>query len=323
MDLQHLRRIGLPTVGEGHETTETCERRPEIFNRRVLAVMPTHSEFDEEAVAAAAAGLPVARFTLTNEVTLAGLPEKGPGDPFVGIFRGFMLSKQRRQFLHDKLRGLGVEPAEYAAAHLFPATFAALRPLSPRAEWVSVDPKRVQPANFAEVVQSVSGWGCPYVLLKDFVKSAKAHGQRFMKVPVDGDLSELACDFVAARGSQFNEGVVFKEYVDLVRYPARGEPTTNEWRLWFMQGLLVEASPNSFQGDAAVPPPEALLAEVAKMAKCIPNPYITIDVAEAETGWIVLEAGDGGVSGPAPGQDLRHHWQLLAAHFGKADGPSA
>ncbi|CAE7218308.1 asaB [Symbiodinium sp. CCMP2592] len=38
------------------------------------------------------------------------------------------------------------------------------------------------------------------------------------------------------------------------------------------------------------------------MAKCIPNPYITIDVAEAETGWIVLEAGDGGVSGPAPGQ---------------------
>ncbi|CAE7220085.1 p2xE, partial [Symbiodinium microadriaticum] len=234
-------------------------------------------------------------------------------------------------------------PAEYAAAHLFPATFAALRPLSPRAAWVSVDPNRVQPANFAEVVQSVSGWGCPYVLLKDFVKSAKAHGQRFMKVPVDGDLSELACDFVAARGSQFNEGVVFKEYVDLVRYPARGEPTTNEWRLWlrdptmdsprrnfvhgraskFMQGLLVEASPNSFQGDAAVPPSEALLAEVAKMAKCIPNPYITIDVAEAETGWIVLEAGDGGVSGPAPGQDLRHHWQLLAAHFGKADGPSA
>ena len=33
----------------------------------------------------------------------------------------------------------------------------------------------------------------------------------FMKVPVDGDLSELACDFVAARGSQFNEGrVVYK-----------------------------------------------------------------------------------------------------------------
>ncbi|CAE7218323.1 p2xE [Symbiodinium sp. CCMP2592] len=63
-----------------------------------------------------------------------------------------------------------------------------------------------------------------------------------MKVPVDGDLSELACDFVAARGSQFNEGVVFKENVDLVRYPARGEPTTNEWRLWFLGGPCLRAS---------------------------------------------------------------------------------
>lgn len=69
--------------------------------------------------------------------------------------------------------------------------------------------------------------------------------------------------------------MVFKEYVDLVRYPGRGEASTNEaqlcflhamhlgpdpvgrlaprhlaakeWRLWFLGGNLMEVTANSFQ----------------------------------------------------------------------------
>jgi len=43
---------------------------------------------------------------------------------------------------------------------------------------------------------------------------------------------------------------------------------------------------------------------------------MTVDFAEGEDGWIALEAGDGGVSGPAPSQDLEQHWAALARGFG-------
>jgi hypothetical protein len=43
---------------------------------------------------------------------------------------------------------------------------------------------------------------------------------------------------------------------------------------------------------------------------------MTIDVAERSDGsWFVLEAGDGGVSGPATGQDIAAHWRQLRKVF--------
>lgn len=189
--------------------------------------------------------------------------------------------------------------------HFFPASYATLAPLSPRATWRPVD-ATATPGLFAECLEEVKGWGCRYVVLKDYVKSAKAHGSRFMQVPVDDDLPEVACDFVKARGARFNEGVVFKEYVELVRYPGRGDFTTNEWRLWFMHQNLVEITANSFQEVEQVEPlPEEVLQQVKEMAKQIQSPYFTIDLAETDSGaWIILEAGDGGVSGLATSQEL-------------------
>ncbi len=96
---------------------------------------------------------------------------------------------------------------------------------------------------------------------------------------------------------------------------------------------MAQAVPNSHQGPAAPRPPASLLAALASAAAAIPSPYITIDVAEvaglaglaglagvSEGRWIVLEAGDGGVSGPGPGQCLREHWALLYKHFQDVEG---
>eukprot|EP00435_Cladocopium_sp_Y103_P052766 s1352_g16.t1 len=138
-----------------------------------------------------------------------------------------------------------------------------------------------------------------------------------MQVPVDDELPEVAMDFVKARGARFNEGVVFKEYVELVRYPGRGEFTTNEWRLWFMHQNLVEITANSFQEVEQVEVlPEEVLQQVKEMAKHIQSPYFTIDLAETDSGaWIILEAGDGGVSGLATSQDPQEHWKYLHKYF--------
>ena len=61
-------------------------------------------------------------------------------------------------------------------------------------------------------------------LAYDITASAKRSLMYFPTIPVHSGPSAVPA------------GVVFKEYVDLARYPARGEPTTNEWRLWFLGG---------------------------------------------------------------------------------------
>eukprot|EP00434_Breviolum_minutum_P016086 symbB.v1.2.014178.t1/scaffold1030.1/size143088/2 len=291
--------------------------------RPVVAVMPDDVEFDEEVQAALACGFPVCRFHL--DATSARIVQWLGTDVDVagalGIFRGYMLSRQRRKFLHESLEALGVNllvtPSQYENAHFFPATYATLASLSPRACWQPVESSTTSPEIFQTTLREVESWGCRYVLLKDYVKSAKAHGTRFMQVPVDDELPDTACDFVHARGARFNEGVVFKEYVELARYPGRGDYTTNEWRLWFIQQELVEISPNSFQVEDEVEPvPVDVLQQVTSMAQSIDNPYITIDVAETVSGtWMILEAGDAGVSGLAPNQEPEQHWAYLRKYF--------
>ena len=81
------------------------------------------------------------------------------------------------------------------------------------------------------------------------------------------------------------------------------------------QGLVIKVLPRDVYTN---PPVHILLAlvEIARDRKCT---YTTIDIAEAANGnWFVLEAGDGGVSGPATAQDfgkLREHWADIANHF--------
>lgn len=293
----------------------------------LVALLPCHPEFDEEAAAAAEVGLPVVRFHFDEELQIVDETSvlSLMADGCLALLRGFMLSGNRRRLLQDACAQRGIKltasPFEYEDVHYYPNAYDRLAAWSPRATWQEVDPAVVGPETFANAVATVLSWQCTHVVLKDYVKSAKATGQRFMQVLADAELPDEACDFVKARGCRFNRGVVFKEHVELSRYATRGGYVTNEWRIWFMHAVVAEVVPNSYQDEQAMSPPQAFLDALCSVAAAFPNPYISIDVAETAqlSQWIVLEAGDGGVSGPGPGQDLRLHWQKLREHFG---GPS-
>merc|ERR1712113_1158052 len=96
-----------------------------------------------------------------------------------------------------------VSPDEYERAHYYPSTYPFLASISPRAAWTPVDQSALNdpywPQLFASLVVEVENWGCQYVLMKDYVKSAKEAGQTYMKIPVSSDLGDLACDFVELR----------------------------------------------------------------------------------------------------------------------------
>ena len=97
------------------------------------------------------------------------------------------------------------------------------------------------------------------------------------------------------RGKLFTHGIVIKEYVDLKKY---GE-TTNEYRAFFLNNQLLSLSRNSNQDEKCCSVPIGFV----KMFSNMPSKYYTVDFAELSDGsWIVLETGDGQVSGLSPHQ---------------------
>ena len=144
-------------------------------------------------------------------------------------------------------------------------------------------------------------------MVKDYVKSVK--GTRFpvsFRTPVSQErMDEIVKEFARLRGDLFTAGIVCKEYVDLARY---GD-ATNEWRAFYLDGGLLSVCRNSNQPASVVKPPEELVLACSNLG----SPHYTVDFAErADGGWIVVETGDGQVSGLAAAQDPVIYYLVLA-----------
>lgn len=208
----------------------------------------------------------------------------------------------------DALRAAGLQPMTHPAAyeefHMFPLAYArhtVLEALAPRLVAFpgrSVDAEVVNRA-FAEF------------MVKDYVKSVK--GTSFpvsFKTPVSqGRMNEIVEEFCRLRGDLFTVGVVCKEYAELARYGS----ATNEWRAFYLGGALLCVCRNSCQPATVAAPPEELVLECENLG----SPYYTVDFAERATdGWIVVEIGDGQVSGLATAQGPITYYRLLADAMG-------
>ena len=135
------------------------------------------------------------------------------------------------------------------------------------------------------------------IIIKDYVKSEKGNPDLFIlnKKLTNDEFNERVHKFVEARGKLFNEGIVFKKVEALKRY----EDKTNEWRMFFLNGELMMLGQNSDAParDIGIPSSKIML-ECTKIAKKVNSNFCTIDIAEKEDGeWMILELGDGQVSG--------------------------
>jgi hypothetical protein len=316
----------------------------------LLAVLPSDPLLDTEQEAALAAGFDgVVRFRFLDTLEIVSVTPKrlkldaSRDDAHIGVFRGFMLRETRyrklyRQFLDHGVR-LVSSPEQYAAAHYFPSmlrtSLAALAPPT-RVKHVVDDadsdaddaPAQKRQRNallgsiradfFADVAAEIQrDWaqsspsGC--VMLKDYVKSAKPH---FLSVK-HHDIAAACAELVHRRHDTggFNRGVVIKQHVPL-RSPR------NEWRAWFVNGRLLGIDANSPDADTPAGMarvPAQLLDAVSRIIvdEMGALPFITADFAEALSGtFIILEIGDGGVSGPAVCTDLLTLWRGLKRLLG-------
>lgn len=149
-------------------------------------------------------------------------------------------------------------------------------------------------------------------ILKDSVKSEKYIPELFIiPLSINGkEFKDLLTRFIAERGTLYNNGLVFKEFVSLKK---NKHGIVNEWRNFVLNGKLITSSQNTGLDSFEVNRPNT--DWIKSMIKNIPSNFFTIDVAEKEDeSWTVIETGDGQVSGLSPGQNEIEFYDNLKSH---------
>lgn len=210
----------------------------------------------------------------------------------LGIIRGWMLKPEQYAFLYKELNERGIrlvnQPEEYDKCHLFPYIYEEIRSFTARTLWF----ESIEDIKWNEINETF-----PRFMIKDYVKSLKntEFPQYFQTPANESEMKPYLERFVEMRGELYTGGIVLKEYVDLKKYGSK----TNEYRVFYLKGEPAAVSRNSNQSKDCPVVPASFVQKFTK----IKSNFYTVDFAEAADGsWLVLETGDGQVSGLSPGQ---------------------
>lgn len=208
------------------------------------------------------------------------------------IYRGWMLHPNQYEQLYNKLLTRGIvminSPTEYNNLHLFPSVYHEIKDFTPKAAWIEQGCK----INWKKVNLEFKRF-----MIKDYVKSVKGTDfPVFFETPVDYDeMNEKIDAFIQLRDNLYTGGIVIKEYVNLKRYGS----DTNEYRVFYLFGKIITVSRNANQPEHCA----YLPIELAEGFAYLNSNYYTIDFAELDNSeWVILETGDGQVSGLSPHQ---------------------
>lgn len=208
------------------------------------------------------------------------------------IYRGWMLKPSQYKEMYYKLMNKGIQLInsldQYEKLHIFPNIYPLIQNYTPK-------------ILYYEDIENIE-WECvnhqfKRFMIKDYVKSVK--GTKFplyFETPIDQEIiNNYIKEFIALRNNLFTQGIVIKEFVELKKYNS----TTNEFRAFYMKNQLITLSRNSNQPEGC----PIISLDFVEQFKTLGSNYYTIDFAELESGeWIIIETGDGQVSGLSPNQ---------------------
>ncbi|MBC8143381.1 MAG: ATP-grasp domain-containing protein [Armatimonadetes bacterium] len=254
------------------------------------------ADFEAEATAAQNAGFAVVLFSLErlregNAASAVAATGDAPTANTPILHRGWMLMPAEYAALFDVLRErrgyqMVVSPDAYAEAHYLPNAYAHLAGLTPESVWT-------QGADIDAAWQLYEAWSRPATVVKDYVKSAKHRWNTACFLPEGSDREHFGAvlsALVAYRGGDFAGGYVLRRFAPLRQIGTTdwGQPIHEEYRLFFWRGVCI-AHPPAFPGDTAT---------WGKIAARFASAFVCMDIAHTDTGeWIIVEVGDGGVSG--------------------------
>lgn len=249
---------------------------------------------------------------VSENVFISNISYPKSTNKYNAVLRGWMLSKEEYTSLYERLKKANITlintPDQYLNTHYFPNVYPIIEKFSPKAVWF----KDISDKSIIENRRKLEETHIKDVIIKDFVKSEKGSDIFILKKDLsDEEFVKRVHQFIESRGKLFNEGIVFKELVPLKKY-GRSE-STNEWRIFVNRGQVLQYVCNSPELAKSYRTNNFIKWSVIDRVKMgIDSNFYTIDVAESENGeMVILETGDGQVSGLAEGQDIIRFYKNL------------
>lgn len=228
-----------------------------------------------------------------------------PDEEKEAVYRGWMMKPEQYERFYNLLLKKNIKlvtkPEHYRLMHIFPNIY----------EYVKEDTAKMEMYplyNQIDVERLKKSFG--RFMVKDYVKSVKGTDfpRFFDKNITQEDFNHWMELFYKYRGGLLTGGICIKEFLDLKQY---GEKT-NEYRVFYINHQITTICRNSGQGNYT-PEPQM---ELVQKYKYLDSPYYTIDFAELEDGrWMIVEVGDGEVSGLSDGQDYEQYFRALYQCF--------
>lgn len=228
------------------------------------------------------------------------------------IYRGWMLPANEYTRLADGLKERGWQMINdaraYEFAHHAPENYEVWRDFLPLTKWIErarFDGEKE--IDFAPIYQVARSFGEGALIVKDWVKSQKHEWAQACFIPNASDereVSRVVSRFLELTGENLTGGLVFRRFENL---------RAGEWRSFWLDGELLSLSPNP-KGDEM---PD--MAPIIERAKKCPARFFSLDWAQKESGeWMMIEMGDGGVSGLAASEDEWAWYRMLKRRYDDA-----
>jgi hypothetical protein len=250
----------------------------------------TDPEFSAEAEEARLAGITV---TLVDHNSLAGtevsfrkLPEKGS----TLVYRGWMTTAEEYANMYSALQSRNIQmlstPENYTSAHHIVGWYTIFEEFTPKTIILPSDPDTKTILKFGAEL------GVEAFVVKDFVKSRKYEWDTACYSPDLAHLPSIVNEFICLQEEYLTGSVVIREFVKL-------DKTKPEVRVWWANMKPALITPHPDNPDAVIESIDIkYLALLQEKVKELDSSFITTDLAkDLDDNWVLIEVGDGQVSG--------------------------
>lgn len=237
----------------------------------------------------------------------------------LAVYRGWMLQENEYKHLYEGLISKNIQlinsPLQYINCHHFPNSYQQIKAFTPASVFFEVSGK----INFDELHEKLKVFADKPVIVKDYVKSEKYYWKEACFISKSSDheaVERVTNKFLELRGKYLNKGLVFREFIDLTYLPDHSKgslPLAKEFRLFYVYGKLLACTAYWNEGKYDEEKPDVSVFN--HIAHSIESNFFTMDIAKQATGaWVIMELGDGQVSGLPDNLDKDIFYQSLKSH---------
>lgn len=219
--------------------------------------------------------------------------------PVTVIYRGWMITYEQYDALYSIMLGKGFTlintPEQYQQCHYLPSWYSLLVKSTANSMWTESVPSE------SDVIQLLKSFDHKPLIVKDYVKSRKHEWEEACFIPNAADTGralKVVNTFLTRQDDDLIGGIVLREYLPLKmlgNHEKSHMPIAKEIRIFCIQHRPF-AYIQYWSGDEC--PAISELQELISICHNLNSSFYTIDLAQQENGeWIIIEVGDGQVSG--------------------------